>query len=135
MAPAFCALMVRNLSPTPVERVFGVWSGFMSRSARAVVGRSERSELEVFPSRPVWGEVDMWLSGSGGIGSGRVWDGEPGGECGNENGVPLGGRGVFDITGLLTSRGWAGSSGVEVGEPSSGDRTGVRLGVDPANGQ
>ncbi len=58
MAPAFCALVVRDLSPTTVERGSEVWPRVVSRSARGAVKGFERSGVEVIPYEPVWGEVD-----------------------------------------------------------------------------
>jgi hypothetical protein len=95
VAPAFCALIMRNVSPTTVERESGVWPGVVSRSARGAVGRWERLGVEVIPYGHVWGEVDRWLSRSGKIGAGRVWGGWP--ECGNGNAAPLGGVEAYSI--------------------------------------
>jgi len=47
-----CPLRIDGEEPEPYGRREGVWSmpGFVSRSARDAVGRSERSKVEVTPS-------------------------------------------------------------------------------------
>ena len=56
LAPAFGALMVRNLSPTAVDGESGLCPIDASWSARVEVERSVRSRGEVFPSRLSLGE-------------------------------------------------------------------------------
>ena len=60
--------------------------------------------------------------------------GSPAENAGREMELPWGGQGVSGTPDLLSSRDWAGSLGVEEGEPASGDIPGVRPDVGPANG-
>jgi len=103
VGPCFFSIDGEELEPYDRKRgVWSVWPRVVSRSARGAVGRSERLRVWLIPSGPVWGEVGGWLSGSGRIGLGRGWGGEPGGECENGNGAPLRGSRRIRYDGSLT---------------------------------